>query len=100
MLILDLAHRPQRTHLPRVMQTLSHKELVGYVELQVGSLKVEVPIRAASQGSPTEPLAEFETEGSAFAILVRGDVSSKPVEKAMQEAAAQAVRHLSRKLLN
>lgn len=82
------------------MQTLSHKELVGYVELQVGSLKVEVPIRAASQGNPNEPLAKFETEGNAFAILVRGDVSSKPVERAMQEAAIEAVRHLSRKLLN
>gem|GEM_PF-6543560 len=100
MLILHLADRLSRTHLPRVMQTLSNKELVGYVELQVGSLKVEVPIRAASQSSPAEPLAKFETEGNAFAILVRGDVSSKPVERAMQEAAAEAVRHLSRKLLN
>lgn len=82
------------------MQTLSNKELMGYVELRVGSLKVEVPIRAASQDSPTGPLAKFETDGNAFAILVRGDVSSKPVERAMQEAAAEAVRHFSRKLLN
>ena len=82
------------------MQTLSNKELMGYVELRVGSLKVEVPIRAASQESPTGPLAKFETEGNTFAILVRGDVSSKPVEKAMQDAAADAVRHFSRKLLN
>ena len=51
------------------MQTLSNKELVGYVELQVGSLKVEVPIRAASQGSPTEPLAKFETEGNTFFLV-------------------------------
>lgn len=82
------------------MQMLSNKELMGYVELRVGSLKVEVPIRAASQGTPSDPLAKFETEGNAFAILVRGDVSSKPVERAVQEAAAEAVRHFSRKLLN
>lgn len=82
------------------MQTLSNKELMGYVELRVGSLKVEVPIRAASQDSLIGPLAKFETDGNAFAILVRGDVSSKPVERAMQEAAAEAVRHFSRKLLN
>lgn len=82
------------------MQTLSNNELMGYVELRVGSLKVEVPIRAARQGNPADPLAKFETEGNTFAILVRGDVQSKPVEKAMQEAAAEAVRHFSRKLLN
>ncbi len=82
------------------MQTHSNKAVVGYVELQVGSLKVEVPIRAASQESPTQPLAQFEMEGNGCAILVRGDVSSKPVERAMQEAAVEAVRHLSRKLLN
>lgn len=82
------------------MQMLSNKDVVGYVELQVGSLKVEVPIRAARQGSATGPLAKFEAEGNNFAILVHGDVSSKPVERAMKEAANEAVRHLSRKLLN
>lgn len=96
----DLAHHPRGTHLAHIMQTLSNNELMGYVELRVGSLKVEVPIRAARQGSSVEPLAKFETDGDTFAILVCGDVSSKPVERAMQEAAAEAVRHLSRKLLN
>ena len=85
------------------MQTLSNNQLVGYVELRVGSLKVEVPIRAARQSGSfgsIEPLARFETDGNAFAILVSGDVSSKPVERAMQDAVAEAVRHFSRKLLN
>lgn len=100
MLIAGLAHRQQRTQVPPVMQMHSNKDVVGYVELQVGSLKVEVPIRAARQGSPTGPLAKFEAEGNNFAILVHGDVSSKPVERAMKEAANEAVRHLSRKLLN
>lgn len=82
------------------MQMFTNRNPMGYVELQVGSLKVKVPIRAAQQDGSTEPLATFETEGNAFAILVRGDVSSKPVERAMKEAAHEAIRHLSRKLLN
>ncbi len=82
------------------MQTLSNNEVVGYVELRVGSLKVDVPIRIVDASDTSEPLAQFETEGDAFAIVVRGDVSSKPVERAMQKAATQAMRHFSRKLLN
>lgn len=81
------------------MQTLTKTELVGFMELQVGSLAVQVPIRAAEPG-PQLPLASFEVEGDACAILIRGDSSSKAVERAMGEAAKQAVVHLSRKLLN
>jgi hypothetical protein len=81
------------------MQLLD-KELMGYVELQVGSLKVEVPIRAYHGGTTAEPLARFEMDGENCAILVRGDPSSKQAERAMQVAAREAVRQLSRKLLN
>jgi predicted nicotinamide N-methyase len=104
MLILGLANRSDRTQVPPAMQMFTNRNPMGYVELQVGSLKVKVPIRAAEQDAQqdgsTEPLATFETEGNAFAILVRGDVSSKPVERAMKDAAHEAIRHLSRKLLN
>jgi predicted nicotinamide N-methyase len=100
MLILGLANRSDRTQVPPAMQMFTNRNPMGYVELQVGSLKVKVPIRAAQQDGSTEPLATFETEGNAFAILVRGDVSSKPVERAMKDAAHEAIRHLSRKLLN
>ncbi|MRG94948.1 hypothetical protein GF068_23940 [Polyangium spumosum] len=82
------------------MQSLMDKALMGYVELQVGSLKVEIPIRAAGEASPAEPAAKFEMEGDACAIVVRGDATSKQVERAMQRAAREAVRQLSRKLLN
>jgi hypothetical protein len=81
------------------MQTLSNTQLVGFMELQVGSLSVQVPIRSA-EPSPSEPLATFEVEGSSCAILIRGDSASKAVEKAMREAAKEALAHLSRKLLN
>jgi hypothetical protein len=84
------------------MQSLTNKELVGFVQLQVGSLQVQVPIRAesSSEEETPQPLATFEMEGDSCAILVRGDASSKQVERAMADAARQAVRHLSRKLLN
>jgi hypothetical protein len=84
------------------MQALAKSELLGFVELQVGSMAIQVPIRSA--GSKDEasdgPLASFATEGNAYAILVRGDTTSAQVERAVREAAAEAVRHLSRKLLN
>ena len=88
------------------MQSITEAELVGFLELQVGSLAVKVPVRTASAaGDATKekaavPLASFETEGSAFAIVVRGDTSSKAVERAMHQAAEEAMRHLSRKLMN
>lgn len=83
--------------------SLTEAELVGFLELQVGSLAVKVPVRSAGSAEQEKallPLASFETEGNAFAILVRGDTSSKAVERAMRDAAQEAVRHLSRKLLN
>ena len=85
------------------MQTLGKTELVGFVELQVGSLAVQVPIRHAKveePGNAALPLASFEAEGDTCAILIRGDSSSRAVESAVTEAAKQALVHLSRKLLN
>jgi len=82
-----------------IMQAQTKTQIVGFMELQVGSLAVQVPIRAA-EPTPALPLASFEVEGESYAILIRGDSSSKAVERAMGEAAKQAVVHLSRKLLN
>ncbi len=81
------------------MQSQTKTQIVGFMELQVGSLAVQVPIRAA-EPTPALPLASFEVDGDSYAILIRGDSSSKAVERAMGEAAKQAVVHLSRKLLN
>jgi hypothetical protein len=81
------------------MQSQTKTPIVGFMELRVGSLAVQVPIRTA-EPTPTLPLASFEAEGDSYAILIRGDSSSKAVERAMGEAAREAVAHLSRKLLN
>ena len=81
------------------METQTKTQIVGFMELQVGSLAVQVPIRAADP-MPSLPLASFEVEGDSYAILIRGDSSSKAVERAMGDAAKEAVAHFSRKLLN
>ena len=85
------------------MQALSKAELVGFLELKVGSLAVQVPIRTAGpegEERGEKPLASFAIEGDSCAIVIRGEPSSALVEKAVQEAAQHAERHLSRKLLN
>jgi hypothetical protein len=85
------------------MQTQGKTDLVGFVELKVGSLNVQVPIRSAKSTEPADaalPLASFEAEGKSCAILIRGDQTSRAVEKAVNEAAQEALVHLSRKLLN
>ena len=83
------------------MQSLSQAALLGYVELQVGSRAVRVPIRAAEPTlGPEAPIASFAVEGESYAILVRGDQQSGEVERAVTAAAHEALRHLSHKLLN
>src|SRR6188768_1748447 len=80
----DLATQRRTTQVVG-MQSLGKKELVGFVELQVGSLAVQVPIRHAKpedQGIAPLPLASFETEGEHYAILIRGDGNSRAVERA------------------
>lgn len=83
------------------MQVLERK-VVGYVELEVGSLAVQVPVQQADseEPDPTAMLASFETDGQECAIVVRGDTTSGAGEEALRQAAQAAVRHLSRKLLN
>jgi hypothetical protein len=94
----DLAGMDEATHVS-CMLSQTKTQIVGFMELQVGSLAVQVPIRAA-EPTPAMPLASFEVEGESYAILIRGDSSSKAVERAMGDAAKEAVAHLSRKLLN
>ena len=90
------------THVSLTMQ-LTKTELVGYLELRVGSIAVQVPIRAAdpkSEETKALPLASFTTDGDACAILIRGEANTATLEHAVKEAAHDAERHLSRKLLN
>lgn len=90
------------------MQTPFETELLGFVQLKVGSRDVQVPIRRetpAPIGADDGPLeaaaaAHFLMEGDRYAIVVRGDVAQQSVSGAVQRAAEVALRALSRKLLN
>lgn len=75
------------------MLTLQETELVGFVQLDLGSMSVRVPVRSADP-EVEQPLASFEAEGDVCAIVVRGDTSSKPVEDAMKQAVQDAARLL------
>jgi hypothetical protein len=75
-------------------------KILGYVELKVGTLDIEVPIRARETALMDAPLARFEVQGEAYAIVVTGDSRSQNMREAVEQAAEDALRHLSRKLLN
>ena len=80
---------------------LASAKILGYVELKVGTLDVEVPIRAREVvNQQNAPLAMFEVEGDAYAIVVSSDSRSQNMREAVEQAAEDALRHLSRKLLN
>jgi hypothetical protein len=82
------------------MQTLSQAELLGFVELQVGSLAVQVPIRANPTDENEVPMASFAVDGESCAILIKGNTEAPQMKEAVAQVAQEAVRHLSRKLLN
>jgi hypothetical protein len=85
------------------MQTSAGRRVFGFIELQVGSLPVKIPVRSAVPGADDDrslPLAQFEVDGDSCAISIRAEPSVPGVEQAVREAADQAVVHLSRKLLN
>ena len=85
------------------MQRQTENALLGFIEVQVGSQAVKVPVRASDpEADPTAPLAKFAVDGHAYAIFVRNgsDTTSPLVEQAVEEAAEVALVHLSRKLLN
>lgn len=79
---------------------LVEAELVGFVELKVGSLDVRVPVRKVPEPSSETPLAAFTMEGTTFAILVRDKDKSAKLMEAVHEAAEEALKQLSKKLLN
>lgn len=79
--------------------TIVQTELLGFVELKVGSIEVRVPVRK-NPDTEASPLATFTTEGNSYAILVKEKDESAPMMAAVEQACEEAVRHLSRKLLN
>lgn len=79
--------------------TIVQAELLGFVELRVGSMEVRVPVRKAPNANDC-PLAKFAMEGNSYAILVKERDESAPMLAAVEQACEDAVRQLSKKLLN
>ncbi|MFO0550692.1 MAG: hypothetical protein U0271_20020 [Polyangiaceae bacterium] len=75
-------------------------ELVGFVELTVGSTEIKVPLRRVRDPDADTPLAMFAMEGPSYAILVRDRNRSASMMEAVESACEEAVRQLSKKLLN
>ncbi|NUP08553.1 MAG: hypothetical protein HOW73_21090 [Polyangiaceae bacterium] len=80
--------------------TIVQAELLGFVELRVGSMEVRVPVRKAPDHSCDSHLAKFAMEGNSYAILVKEKDESAPMLAAVEQACEDAVRQLSKKLLN
>lgn len=78
----------------------SKQDVLGFVDIQVGSIPVRVPIVDAGPQEPGAPIASIDVNGSAVSIFVHGDATSRPVRDAVGEAAEEALKVLSRKLLN
>ncbi len=85
------------------MQVSGDRRIFGFIELQVGSLPVRIPVQLALPSADDDeslPLAQFEADGDSYAISVRADPSTPGVQQAVREAAEKALTHLSHKLLN
>lgn len=80
--------------------TIVQAELLGFVELKVGSMEIKVPVRKAPAEAGDPPLAKFAMEGKNYAILVKEKDESATMQAAVEEACEDAVRQLSRKRLN
>ena len=85
------------------MHTAHDKQLLGFVDLDLGRSTVRVPIHRVDPMAETgtsASLVSLEYQGIGCEILVRGDASSEEVSRGVEEAAKLALRHLSTKLLS
>jgi hypothetical protein len=85
------------------MITHPDRKFLGFVDLDLGSSAVRVPVQAVDplqESSTQAPLVSFECEGDVCEFLVRGDASSEAVNQSLQNAAVEALRLLSRRMLN
>jgi len=77
--------------------------LIGYVQVQVGTQVVAVPVQAVNYDRDTDvgvPGGLFQDEKGSFGILVDGSASPEVVQAQIATAAEEAARRLAKKLLN
>ena len=84
---------------------LQNARLLGFVQVRVGAQVFALPVQAVhferDQSNPI-PAGGFFTDGGAehCGILVDEDASESVVQEQIAKASEEAVRHISRKLLN
>ncbi|APS00082.1 hypothetical protein [Pajaroellobacter abortibovis] len=78
-------------------------QLVGYIQVHVGSRMIALPVQAASL-SPDEigrtPGGFFIDATGQCGILVDHDASAPEIEEQIVRASCDAARHIARKFLN
>ena len=82
------------------MVTANEPRVVGFLEINLGRTKVKVPIQEANEGLGDKDAAFSADLKGGGAILVRDGAPQSDVQRAMTEAAQEACKHFSRKLLN
>ncbi len=77
--------------------------LLGYVQVQVGSKVFALPVQSVhfEAGGETDSAGGFFEEASGdLGIIVDGDATPNDVQAQIVRASAEAVRHLSKRILN
>jgi hypothetical protein len=86
------------------MRATGHPEsrLLGYVQVRIASRVFTLPVEAApltGQDGTARP-AGFFSQNDRFGILVDSGASDAVQKETIEQASADAARHLSRKVLN
>lgn len=82
-------------------QVAAFDRVVGFIDLKLANVTVRVPVRSAEETAmDSSLLATVEEEGRVMSIVVRGPMSSKPVQTALRKAAKEVAGILSRRVLN
>ena len=77
--------------------------LLGYVHLEVGSQVFALPVQAVPlkrADGTTAPGGFFAEASGQFGIIVDSEAPEWDIQAQIQRASADAVRHISRKVLN
>lgn len=79
------------------------RKLLGFVDLDLGQRSIRLPIQGVdpmTEAETSAPLVSLECDGEFCEIVVRGDAESESVTRSLEQVAAEALRHMSGRLLN
>ena len=87
------------------MRVTGHSKgrFLGYVQVQVASRVYTLPVEAAPPvgvGETERQAGFFADDADRLSILVDSDASDRVQRETIEKASVEAVKHLSRRLLN